>query len=211
MLRFLLAALAVSLFGCEPECEKRDDNIDGLTVVQTAIVRAAEDGAIVEARPTADGLIEIAGVSGLDVVAGFELTPVDFEFNPLLQVSESRLALDTCPAFPFLPSPAYDWFCVQTGEDGRFIGYDVPSPTVDDIVVYEEYPSEENPDPMTFKIYFSRDIYGAHHGTDSSYLDHRDWMVTNGWEDARVDFCVVESPTGNIRCNQDEGDADGGI
>jgi hypothetical protein len=208
MLRFLLAALAVSFLACEPECEECD-TIDGLTVVQTAIVRAAESGAIVEARPTEDGLIEIAGVVGLDVVAGFELMPVDFEFNSLLQVSESKLALDTCPAFPSLP-PAYNWFCVQTGEDGRFIGYDVPSPTIEDVVVYEEYPSEENSAPMTFKIYYSSDIYGAHHGTTSNYHAHRNWMKNNGWENANVDFCAKNNPNGHPHCHQEE-EADGGI
>jgi hypothetical protein len=197
-MRSLFLFLAISFFaGCEPECEEcyECEAIDGLTVVQTAIVNAAEGGAIVEARPTGDGLIEIAGVAGLDVVAGFE-------FNSLLHVSESKLALDTCPAFPSLP-PEYDWFCVQTGEDGRFIGYDVPNPTVNDVVVYEEYPSEENPDPMTFKIYYSSDIYGAHQGTNSNYHAHRNWMKTHGWENAQVDFCAKNNPNGHPHCEQE--------
>jgi hypothetical protein len=204
----VLFLLTINL-ACEPNCSECDI-LDGITDVQAAIVLAVEDGAIVEVRTTEDGLLELAGVPGFDIVAPIEIMPVDFEFNSLLPVSESKIALDTCPAFPSLPSPAYDWFCVQTGEDGRFIGYDVPSPTDEDMVIYEEYPSEDNLNPMTFKIYFSTNIYGAHHGTSSNFHAHRNWMHTNGWENARVDFCALNNPNGHPHCNQDE-ETDGGI
>jgi hypothetical protein len=194
----LLFLLTINL-ACEPNCDECAV-FDELTDVQAAIVLAVEDGAIVEVRTTEDGLLELAGVPGFDIVAPFEIMPV----------SELKSALDTCPAFPSLPSPQYDWFCAQTGEDGRFIGYDVPSPTDEDIVIYEEYPSEDNPNPMTFKIYFSTNIYGAHHGTSSNFHAHRNWLLTNGWENARVDFCSLNNPNGHPHCNQDEG-TDGGI
>jgi hypothetical protein len=204
----LLFLLIINL-ACESNCE--DCAVfDELTDAQAAIVLAVEDGAIVEVRTTEEGLLELAGVPGFDIVAPFEIMPVDFEFNSLLSVSEATFALDTCPAFPSLPSPEYDWFCAQTGEDGRFIGYDISSPTDEDIVIYEEYPSEDNPNPMTFKIYFSTNFYGAHQGTNSNYHAHRNWMKNHGWENARVDFCALNNPHGHPHCNQDEG-TDGGI
>ena len=209
MKKLIVLFLLIINLACEPNCSECDI-LDGITDVQAAIVLAVESGAIVEVRTTEDGLLELAGVPGFDIVAPFELMPVNFEFNSLLPISESKIALDTCPAFPSLPSPTYDWFCAQTGEDGRFIGYDVPSPTNEDMVIYEEYPSEDNPDPMTFKIYFSTNIYGAHHGTSSDFHAHRNWLLTNGWENARVDFCALNNPNGHPHCNQDEG-IDGGI
>jgi len=209
MKKLIVLFLLAANLACEPNCDECAI-LDGMTDVQAAIVLAVESGAIVEVRTTEDGLLELAGVPGFDIVTPMEIMPVDFEFNSLLPVSESKIALDTCPAFPSLPSPAYDWFCAQTGEDGRFIGYDVPSPTDEDMVIYEEYPSENNPDPMMFKIYFSTNIYGAHHGTSSNFHAHRNWLLTNGWENARIDFCALNNPNGHPHCNQDEG-TDGGI
>jgi hypothetical protein len=204
MKRFLLVLLVISFLGCESEYNA----LDVVTDVQAAIVRVTENGTIVEVRITDNGLFEIVGVPGYDIVAPAEIMPVDFDFNPLIPVSELKFALDTCPAFPGLPSPQFDWFCAQTGDFGRFIGYDVPNPTVEDIHIYEECPSDTYQCPMTYKIYYSAAIYGAHHGTETNLADHRQWMVENGFGDARIDFC--EDTEGSLHCNQDEG-TDGGI
>lgn len=194
---FLLVLLVISFLGCESEY----DSVEGITDVQMAIVQAAKGGSIVEVHVIDEGLFELVGVPGYDIVVPWEIMSVDFDFNPLIPVSELKLALDTCPAFPGLPSPQFDFFCVQTGDYGRFISYDVPNPTVDDVHIYEECPSYTYQCPMTYAIYYSAAIYGAHHGTETSLADHRQWMVDHGWGDARIDFC--EDTEGSLHCNQD--------
>jgi hypothetical protein len=206
MLRFLLAVLAVSFLACEPdECEEYDDCDDcedELGPVVGAIVAAAEAGMIVETREAEDGLLEITGVDGIDVVAPYELLPSNFDISPLVPIGVIMSALAECPALG-LPSDPYWWFCMEDNANGRVIAREEAEPDIDSFSVYDEYPSVAYPEPMTSRVFFSQkpEHFPKHWG--GPYQAMRGIVQSWGgaWGNARVDWC--NHPVHGERCVQE--------
>ena len=118
----------------------------------------------------------------------------------VIEVKQSRKNLITCD--PFGWGPEYDWFCKMTGSKGRSIARYSESPESSDFGVHNESPSEDYPTDMTSTLYYSSDYFVHASDTDVSYQALRSAVASwgAGWDDARIDYCSIDSPT---RCNQD--------
>lgn len=148
-------------------------------------------------------IVEIKGVVGLEFAYVWEVMGApefELEMYGAVTVRELRNALATCPALG-LPSPAYDWFCVEENENGRVVANDSASPTLDDFAVYDEYPSVAYPSPMTSRLFFSQTIYPNHWGGPWQAMRGQVQSWSAAWGNARVDWC--NHPVHGERCNQD--------
>ena len=167
------------MLGCEPECEDCVECDTNLSPLQAEVIAAAKNGEV----------IVLDGIS-------------DVEFNGavgVLQVREVRSALATCPALG-LPSPQYEWFCMHDDANGRVIARD-ETPDENSFQIYDEYPSEEYPSPMTSRVFFSQDIYPKHWGGPWQSMRGIVTAWGAGWDTAREARC--NSPVFGSSCNQE--------
>lgn len=207
-MKLILILLIISFFGCEPECkdcEDCDTSIgDELPPVQSAIVKAAWGGSVVTLDEDGSDAVEINGVAGVEFTFTWEVLGVheaEFRSFGVLSIREFRSALATCPALG-LPSPTYDWFCMHDDPDGRVIARD-ETPDENSFQIYDEYPSEEYPSPMTSRVFFSQDIYPNHWGGPWQAMRGivTAWSAGPEWGNALTARC--NSPVFGVSCNQD--------
>ena len=197
MKKIILVAFVVFGMSCEPECNGEFDTVEveSLSPLQRFLTEAAADGTVVRVEETG-GFKNANNVGSFDG-AKFNLTS-EFELYGSIGTWESALA--TCPALG-LPSPEYDWFCVESNANGRVVAKDDAEPDVDSFQVYDEYPSVQYPVPMTSKLYFSQTIYPRHWGGPWQAMRGIVTAWGAGWGTAREARC--NSPVWEDFCNQE--------
>lgn len=205
MLRNLLLFVLSGLFvACEPDCEDCDTGEDEeLTPLQEILIEATSEGTVVRVVETSDSF-DIENANNVGSFDGANLMSSPFfataEFGLYGAIGTWESALATCPALG-LPSPEYDWFCVEENQNGRVVAKDDAEPDIDSFQVYDEYPSVEYPDPMTSRLFFSQTIYPNHWGGPYQAMRGIVTAWGAGWGNARVARC--NSPVWASYCNQE--------
>lgn len=177
-------------------------------ISQSYLIDILETGAIVrvDQEKSEDNEIEknVASVNGEIIGVLKDLT-----------LSQSTFALTQCPPPPFNPT-TYWWICQMQETKGHALGRGPAywsggeDPTVADIGVYEESPTEEYPADMTSSLLFSQkpehwpNWVGAPNENALFGLMIAKFEGHNKWENPHHDWCDKDVGIHPDRCYQVE-------